>query len=242
MNNNYNHLISNTVGVTAAEIITLPICTLKTIYQTQNESLSIKNTITKIYKDRGIIGFYDAKYTAILSQTLSTVSKFGFYQIIKDYRKTQNNDILNNSINGAIGGILGSLLSHPIDVLKNYQQRNNNQYFTDLKKNIIGTLYKGYTQSILKNILLYSSLFPIYDFYKSNISTNPLIVSPLTTLTITLYLQPIDYIKVNLIAGNKILIKNLYKGMSLHLMRSIPHFMITMTITEYMFNKFQQFK
>ena len=54
--------------------------------------------------------------------------------------------------------ILGSLICHPIDVLKNYQQRNNNQYFTDLKKNIIGTLYKGYSQSVLKNLLLYSSL------------------------------------------------------------------------------------
>lgn len=118
MNNNSNILISNTIGVTTAELITLPICTLKTIYQTQSDkSLSIKDTIKKIYSERGIRAFYDAKYTAILSQTLSTVSKFGFYQIIKDYRKTQNNDILNNSINGAAGGILGSLISHPVDVL-----------------------------------------------------------------------------------------------------------------------------
>jgi len=240
MSNNSNILFSNTIGVTAAELITLPICTIKTIYQTQHEkNLSISDTIKKIYRDRGIKGFYDAKYTAILSQTISTVSKFGFYHIIKDYRKTQNNDLLNNSINGALGGIAGSLICHPIDVLKNYQQRNNKSFFSDLQKNIVGTMYKGYSQSILKNILLYSSLFPIYDFYKSNISTNPLVISPLTTLTITLYLQPVDYIKVNLMAGNKIFIKDLYKGMSLHLMRSIPHFMITMTVTEYVFKIFQ---
>lgn len=120
---------------------------------------------------------------------------------------------------------------------KNYQQRNNNSFFADLRNNILGTMYKGYSQSIMKNVLLYSSLYPIYDFYKSNISSNPLIVSPLTTLTVTLYLQPVDYIKVNIMAGNKIIIKDLYKGMSLNLMRSIPNFMITMTITEYILSK-----
>jgi hypothetical protein len=238
---NFNHIISNTIGTVAAEIITLPICTLKTIYQTQsNKKLSIKNTMKKIYQDRGLRGFYDAKFSAITSQTLSTVSKYGFYQTIKNYRNTQQNDLLNNAINGCTGGILGSIISHPVDVLKNYNQRGDKKYFIDMKKNIIKTMYKGYSQTILKNILLYSSIYPLYDFYKSKISDKSYIVAPLTTLTVTMYLQPIDYLKVNLMAGNKVNfnISELYKGTSLHLMRSIPHFMITMLITEFIFNKF----
>ena len=40
-------------------------------------------------------------------------------------------------------------------------------------------------------------------------------------------------------AGNKVKlnIKDLYRGTSLHLIRSIPHFMITMTITEFIYGK-----
>jgi hypothetical protein len=156
---NFNHIISNTIGTVAAEIITLPICTLKTIYQTQsNKKLSIKDTMKKIYQDRGLRGFYDAKFSAITSQTLSTVSKYGFYQTIKNFRNTQQNDLLNNAINGCTSGILGSIISHPVDVLKNYNQRGDKNYFIDMKKNIIKTMYKGYSQTILKNILLYSSI------------------------------------------------------------------------------------
>jgi hypothetical protein len=238
--NNFNHLFSNTIGVITAEFITLPICTLKTIYQTQKEkNLSIRDTAIKIYNQRGIWGFYEAKISAISSQTLSTVSKYGFYQIIKTYRNTPQNDLLNNSINGCAGGILGSIISHPIDVLKNYNQRGDKNYFNDIKNSGIKIMYKGFSQTILKNILLYSSIYPIYDFYKSKISDKSYITAPLTTLTITMYLQPIDYLKVNIMAGNKVNlnIKELYKGTSLHLMRSIPHFLITMTITEKIFNE-----
>ncbi len=235
--NNLNHILSNTIGVIFAEFLTLPICTLKTVYQTQlDKNLSIKNTALEIYKTRGIKGFYSASASSILSQTLSTVSKYGFYQMIKNYRNTKENDLLNNSVNGALGGILGSLISHPVDVYKNYRQRNDSNYWNHLKKNTIKTIYKGYSQTFIKNIVLYSSLYPIYDFYKSKFN-NSLISSPLTTLTITLYLQPIDYFKVNIMAGNKINIRNCYKGTSLHLARSIPHFMITMSITEFILSK-----
>jgi hypothetical protein len=237
---NFNHIFANSVGVITAEIITLPICTLKTIYQTQlDKTLSIKDTAKKIFKERGLRGYYDAKFSAITSQTLSTVSKYGFYQMIKNYRNTPQNDIFNNSINGCAGGILGSIISHPVDVLKNYNQRGDYNFLKDVKSNPIKTMYKGYSQTIIKNILLYSSIYPIYDFYKSKIPDKSYITAPLTTLTITMYLQPIDYLKVNIMAGNKVKlnIRDLYRGTSLHLMRSIPHFMITMMITEFIYEK-----
>ena len=223
----FDKLISNTIAVIIAEIITLPICTIKTNFQTNNHK-SIYYTFNDLYNNKG---FYDAKFSAIASQTISTSSKFFFYNIIKNYRNTNSNDLLNNSINGMIGGVLGSLLSHPIDVIKIGQQRNDFN---------INNLYRGFGQSIIKNIILYSSLYPIYDFYKSKYD-NPFICAPLTTLTITAYLQPIDYIKINYMAGNKNInytIKNLYKGTTLNLARSIPHFHITMYITEYLIKSY----
>jgi hypothetical protein len=227
-----DYLIANGTGVLIAEIITLPICTVKTIYQTQNPNLSIKQTINTIYGTRGITGFYNATYSALAAQTISSVSKYTFYNLIKNHRKTNDKDLFNNAINGASGGILGSLLSHPIDVRKNYQQRYDNNFINDCRKNLLKTLYKGYSQSIVKNVLLYSALYPIYDFYKCNLN-QVYMASALTSITICMYLQPIDYIKTNMMAGNKnIQIKNLYKGTTLHLARSIPHFMISMIITE----------
>ena len=115
-------LFANTIGVIIAEIITLPICTVKTNFQTGNFN-NIKSAYNYIYQNYGIKGFYDAKLSAIASQTISTTSKFFFYNVIKDYRKTNSKDLINNAVNGAIGGILGSLFSHPIDVIKVEQQR-----------------------------------------------------------------------------------------------------------------------
>lgn len=237
----FEKLFANGIGVIIAEITTLPICTVKTNFQTNNHN-SIKSTVNYIYKNYGIKGFYDAKFSAITSQTISTISKFFFYNTIKNYRNTDSKDLLNNSINGMTGGILGSLFSHPIDVIKVEQQRQIkfNNIIVNIQKNKLNYLYRGYSQSLLKNIVLYSSLYPIYDFYKTKID-NPLITAPLTTITITSYLQPIDYIKTNLMAGNKEInynIKNLYKGTSLHLARSIPHFLITMSLMEYFMNNF----
>jgi hypothetical protein len=237
----FDKLFANSIGVIIAEIITLPICTIKTNYQTNNYK-SIKSTILDINKKYGPKGFYEAKFSAIASQTISTSSKFFFYNTIKNYRNTKSNDLFNNAINGMTGGILGSIFSHPIDVIKIEQQRQKKfrEIINNIKNDKLNYLYRGYSQSILKNLILYSSLYPIYDFYKTKID-NPLISAPLTTITITSYLQPIDYIKTNLMAGNKQInfnIKNLYKGTSLHLARSIPHFMITMYLTEYILNNF----
>lgn len=226
------HLVSNAIAVSIAEVITLPICTIKTNYQVSKQ-VSLPNIIKRIYCEFGILGFYRATTSAVVSQTVSTTSKFTFYQLIKEYRLTKDNDIPNNMINGAAGGILGSLFAHPIDVLKSYQQRS--APFTPTLRNF----YSGYSQAILKNILLYGALFPVYDFYQTKFQ-NIYISAPLTTITITLYLQPIDYIKQNLIAKTKPEFRNLYKGVSLNLLRSIPHFVITMTLTEQIKKTFTQ--
>jgi hypothetical protein len=226
-------LLANSVGVAIAEIVTLPICTVKTNYQTNNHK-DIKYIINEIYRKNGLKGFFEAKFTAIASQTISTASKYYFYNQIKNYRGTDSKDIINNSINGMFGGICGSIFSHPIDVIKLEQQRqiSFSNIIDNIRKNNIRYLYRGYSQSIIKNILLYSSMYPVYDFYKKYINST-LISAPLTTITITLFLQPIDYIKINVMTSNKVIYRNLYRGLTLNLGRSIPHFLITMSIMEF---------
>ena len=184
--------------------------------------------ITNLYQTKGFKGFFQAYTPAITSQVISTSSKYYLYHTIKAHRQTSDSDIISNSINGALGGLGGSLLSHPFDVWKIHSQRG--QQLLNLR---IKTLYSGYSGTIAKNILLYSMLFPVYDFYKSYMA-NTFVASAMTSITCGLITQPLDYYKTVLMSGNKFAgWTNPYKGYSLMMSRTIPHFMISMTITDY---------
>jgi hypothetical protein len=233
-----DYLTASAIAVSAAEFITLPICTIKTVYQTSN--MTIPQTTKHILKRSGYFGFIQASIPAFLGQIVSTSTKFSFYKVIKNYRQTNDNDILNNSINGMLGGVGGALFAHPFDVWKALNQKNES--FNFLNRSLY---YRGFTGSIGKNIALYSVLYPAYDFYKS-IFEHSYIAAPLTTLTTCLITQPFDYYKVSRMTGEKIKLTDLFllknnnpfKGFSLMIGRAIPHFFITMSITEYILNNF----
>lgn len=233
MNDKKNVLYCSALGTLVAEVITLPICTVKTVYQ-NNKSFDTLETIKHIYKKNGYFGFFSASTPAIVSQVLSTSSKYTLYEKIKEYRKTNKDDFTNNSLNGIASGLLGSLLTHPIDCWKNFSQRNENygkylKSLTSVSDLVRYGLYKGYFGSIGKNVALYSCLFPLNDFYKSKVEST-LISAHLTTITVGLIVQPFDYYKVVKMAGNKP--NNPYRGFGLMIARNIPHFAITIYITE----------
>jgi hypothetical protein len=230
MNLFFKKITSSAIGTLVAEIVTLPICTVKTVYQ-NNPQFNTKQTIQYIYQQSGHKGFVQAFVPSILSQMLSTSCKFGFYELIKNHRSTEKNDLLNNSINGMLGGIIGSIITHPIDIWRNYKQRNQS-FVSHIKSNynnislkmkfITKTFYSGYRGSLGKNIVLYSFLFPLNDFYKSHFNSI-FISAPLTTLSVSLLIQPFDYYKSVKMANNNIG-KNYFRGFHLMLGRSLPHF------------------
>ena len=145
--NLYVNLFSSCIGTLTAEILTLPICRIKTIYQ-NNKKLSIKSTIDSIVKTHGLIGFFNSLKPALITQMVSTSIKFTLYEKIKNIRKTDKTDIFDNVINGIISGLIGSLISHPLDVWKNFVQRNEN-YLSHIKKSkskSFGNLIKFYSE------------------------------------------------------------------------------------------------
>lgn len=228
-----NNFVPSLIGTLVAETITLPICTVKTVYQNNVSSSSIRFVIKDIYAKHGLRGFIQASPHALVSQLISTSTKYTFYHKIKEYRKTDSNDIISNSLNGMVGGVIGSLFSHPFDVWKNYSQRN--QIF-NWKSFNYKLYYQGYHASLYKNLVLYAVLFPAYDYYKTKFDST-LVCSILTTLTVSTIIQPFDYYKTVQMAGNdvKFSIQNLKlfgRGFGLMLARSIPHFLITMIVTE----------
>jgi hypothetical protein len=211
-----------------AEIITLPICTVKTIYQTSDKS------IKQIISSLKFSGYFQASIPAITSQVISTATKFSAYELIKNYRQTEKGDILNNSLNGLMGGLIGSIFTHPFDLWKNLNQRNLSfkEHLLDnkvsLSKLVKNGLYQGYSGSIGKNTVLYSCLFSLNDYYSTKFN-NIWLSAPATTITIGLITQPIDYYKVRKMANLKE-IKNPFRGTVLMLARNIPHFAITMAL------------
>jgi len=230
-----SYVINNMIASSIAEIITLPLCTIKTNHQVENNRF-LKDTILQIYQKHKFIGFYQASFPAILSQVMSTTTKFSFYRYLSQIRETKKNDIIQNSINGVLGGLAGSVICHPIDVYKNYTQRGAN-YFEELRIKKHKILYQGYSQTILKNIVLYSILYPTYDYYYSK--TNSSTISAIgTTITVGFITQPFDYLKTRYIAGvYAYRIKDLYKGFGIMLMRNIPNFLITMSIINFLNEK-----
>ncbi len=238
------NILSSAFGTFIAEIVTIPICTLKTVYQ-NNPKFTIINAYKHIYhQNSSYRGFFQASCPAIISQIISTSSKYSAYEYIKSVRgHSEKGDIFNNSINGIIGGFVGSIVTHPFDLWKNFVQRNESYFhhlrFHSIYKDqfIINGLYQGYSGSLAKNVILYASLFPLLDFYESK--TNHFwLASVATTVSVSLIIQPFDYYKVVKMGGFKLKnIQNPMRGFTLLLARSIPHLFITMSITKYFQNK-----
>jgi len=230
-NNNLNNLYASLTATAIAEIITLPICTLKTNLQNSNQT-SIKKLSLDIYKKHGLKFFYNASFPAIMGQMISTSSKYTIYKFLTTNEK---NPIKNKFVNGMIGGIGSSLITHPLDVVKIHMQMKYN-FMNILRNEGLKIFYRGYSKTFTKITISSSCFFPIYDTINEKIK-NPVIASTLSGFISAIIMHPADYLKTRHISG-KPLYQGLnpmiyYKGLSLNLLRIVPHFMITMSLIEY---------
>lgn len=221
-------LTISAIATVIAEFLTLPICTLKTNYQ-NTRSTSIINTAKKMYSKQGLKSFYRSSLPSISSQVISTSSKYYLY------RKFEDTKYFNSFINGSISGIISSLATHPIDVIKINLQMNHSLYKT-IRENNLSLFYRGYSKTFSKVIVASSLFFPLYD--KIKMSTNNILLSSFLSGTISnLIIHPIDYLKTRHIYGQSFYhgLNPLpyYKGFTLSYIRIVPHFMIVMSIIEY---------
>lgn len=227
------NVYASAVATTCAEIATLPICTIKTNYQ-NSASTSIQHTIRFIYKQHGIKGFYNASGWAISSQVLATTSKYTLYQSFKD--------MTNNSIiAGASSGFVASSMTHPFDVLKIHYQMHT-PFVPELKKYGPMLFYRGYSKTMSKSVFSSLFFFPLYDFFRSRInvsndSINASIAAFCSAIVSTTMMQPLDYMKTRQVYGLKFWSTNVgdyFKGYTINLMRIVPHFVIVMTVIDFL--------
>jgi len=242
----YKDLTASAIGTSIAEFITLPICTIKTNYQTNLQYKSIVDVAKEIYSMRGLYGFYSASFAAVGLQIISTSTKYSFYNYFRDYRVTAKNDMKNNIINGVLGGIVSSVAVHWVDVIKIHKQ-NGLKFLDELKSTGPKIFYRGYSKSLSKSVVLTASLFPLNDYYKSK-TNNTLLAAGLSSFTVTSIVHPFDYLKVRHISDQTLypkfsnipdFFKYYYRGVHVNLMRVMPHFMITMLITEKIKKQFE---
>lgn len=211
-------LFKSALGTSIAEIVTLPICTIKSNYQ-NTHSTSILQTIKTIYQRNGIKTFYSASIPAILGQVISTSSKYALY---KQFQKYFGSDTYLKPIYGGLSGIIVSLITHPIDSIKiNMQMGTSN-----IKSKSLRFFYNGYSKTLTKAAVSGPLFFPMCDYFSER--TNSKFYGSLVAATLaTIIMHPIDYLKTVQIYGSKHKI-NIYelftKGLHLNLMRIVPHF------------------
>ena len=240
----YKHIKASVIATCIAEIVTLPLCALKTNYQNV-DGKTIVATLKSLWKNYGIKGFYNASAWAISSQILSTASKYTLY------RKIQHSSP-NKFIAGAIAGFIGSIMTHPFDVLKIHFQTHN-PFMRELRKEGIKLFYRGYSKSFAKAVGGSMLFLPLYDTFNDYFLANKYLLSINTSTSViagmsaisssvisTTLIQPIDYMKTrhvmnhnykHVVPGTLSLkhFKPYFKGLSLNLLRVVPHFFITMT-------------
>ena len=223
-----NDILSSSIATCTAELITIPIYTIKTNYQ-NNDNISIPKVFKHIYTNYGIKGFYNSFGMAMFSQMVSTSAKYTLYQKIKPHLSSK-------ILSGTLSGIISSVLTHPIDVVKIHFQMQTS-FIKAFKKIGIAIFYRGYSKSLLKSSIGSSCFFPFYDIFNEKIKNITLSAIFSATLSTTI-LQPIDYMKTRQTYGlhygyNPLMY---FKGLSLNLSRVVPHFIITISIIEYMKN------
>jgi hypothetical protein len=238
--------IGYAIGSCIAEISTLPIYAIKTNYQTSSNK-SVRSVTKNIYSQYGILGFYNAVFSAILARVASSFIKYSIYNEIKYYRQTSDHELIDNMINGCISGVVCSFFVHPIDVVTNHLQRFKKFNFNLFEVNI---LYAGFSQTLLRNFILYSVLFSVFDYCKYLTDNNIILACMMTTTISTSILQPVDYLRTRLMAqqrnevgGALSAFKNFrscWKGYHLNYIANTMHFAIAMSIANYFSNYFKK--
>jgi Mitochondrial carrier protein len=224
-----------------SEIATLPICTLKTNYQNSG-STSIMGTARNLWKTGGISSFYGASFPAIASQVVSMSCKYVLYEYFKtSSMATNRKGNVANIASGMVAGLISTLLTHPLDACKIHLQMMSRSSTKDgawahFRKHPV-LLYRGYSKTIGKILVTSACFMPIYDFLLLHIET-PMFASMISAIISTTLAHPLDYLKTRHTYGLSIWHgwnpRTYYKGLSINLLRVVPHFTITMSLISFL--------
>lgn len=225
MDNKYTRFIKFTLSICIAEIITQPICLLRTKLINSNIPIKINKLIVDLIQKEGIFYLFKSSPPAIILQVISSSIKYDVY--INNYTKSTQEKVTN----GIITGIFISTFTNPIDVIRINIQMG-------IKKIIYKPLsfyYKGYTPSLCKSIIDSAFYFPSKECVNNQTNNNIFSKFIASCIVVTLS-QPADWIKIR-VMNNQVItfrcIKNCYTGYYLNLIKIVPYITITNFLYEY---------
>lgn len=234
-------LFHSAVATGCAEILTLPICTVKTNYQ-NTKARSVGDTIRTMYTEGGVRTFFRASGPALASQMFSTSSKYYIYRGLEEHYNREGS-ALRRILHGICSGTACSLVTHPIDFVRVHWQMRA-QAWKSVHENGFLTVYRGYRMTLGKVVLSSSIFFPLYEYLKIDHGCTPLTASGLTAVAGVTIMQPFDYSKTRMIyglphwtlqeAGVYNMIRCYYRGVLLNYARVVPHFIIVMSLINWM--------
>jgi hypothetical protein len=233
-------LYKSGIGTFFAEMVTMPISTIKTLYQTREPKLPLKAIVTHVYSNVGVKGFFKASIPAVSSQILACSSKYYLYryyerQLVGSFE--EHTDIKYKMVCGLLSGITATMITHPIDFCKIKLQSSlhdkNNGISQEIKNNGIKVIYRGYSKTFFKASIGSMLFLPLNDTLKLY-TDNIVYASMCSAIISAIILQPLDYLQIRHLNGNTHLHDGLkyYRGLHLNLLRVVPHFTITMTIID----------
>lgn len=253
------------LGTSVAEAITFPLCTVKTVYQS-NFELSIPEAVRRIYygvegrqvkqdisvNNHPIVGqgrlsrFYSGLQFGVASQALSTGLKYGLYRTISEWRGTCRSDIRNGMLNGAMTSVMASVITHPFEVAK-FHYQDKLPYWAPLRARGVWFMYQGYSKCFFKAVVGGVTYFPINDavahqFQGADSFFGKVVLPSFCSAVIsTLILQLPDFYRVRSSLGKKDLpLKTSFRGLSLYLGRVVPHFTILISVTQWLEDQWDQ--
>lgn len=233
------HAAASAVGTVAAEILTLPICTLKTRVQNDkavarvHEWQGVLAAVRTIVDKEGSRAFFRASGIAVTTQVFSTASKFTLYSWLQEQYNADRH-LARNVLHGIASGWLSCIVTHPLDVWKIHMQMN-----TALLPAVAANprvLYRGFSKTLSKVTLASALFFPLFDTTKRAVGDRPFVAGLLSGLVSTLIIHPLDCAKTRHAYGQPWFygfssLRPYYTGLSLNLARTVPHFAIVMGVT-----------
>jgi len=184
-------------------LLTMPLDYIKNLKQNKNDK-NILSIIKKIYKNKGIIGFYYGSTPMIIQTLAKTSLRFTLYNYLKNNLNTKNNILHSSMITGFCEGLF---LIAPTDRIKLYNQFHKNDSLYNSIKNIknkygFSSFFKGSSFSIIKNTIGISTRFITYEYLKKN-NTPILLNGFLSGIVSSIISHPFDTIKTNIQINNK---------------------------------------
>lgn len=97
--------------------------------------------------------------------------------------------------------------------------------------------YRGYSKTFTKSSIGSVCFFPLFDLFNTYIE-NASLSAMCSAVISTSIMQPIDYMKTRHIYGQPFRsgwsLRPYFKGLTLNLARVVPHFVITMTLIDWL--------